>query len=318
MKKFICRIAIYLAMMSAIILMLNTFYVPKLRMTDKTAKMMNVPDNIQICNFGSSHGYFGFNYKDAMPEYTCFNFALESQSSLYDYRIMQNYEHKISKGAAVFLLVSYFSLFGKPETQDGDFASKNKRYYRFLSAKLIEQYDARTDFYVNYFPVLASDNLMSLLEILRHKKKQTQQTAKPASPKNFDDGETRYMYHVANRFNKDGTRMRNEENIKALYGMVALCREIGAMPILVTTPYLSYYPNAVRRNDPSFFADFYGVINKFLADTGIKYYDYSEDERFKNNTALFANSDHLNSEGARIFTDTLLLEALSIDVMPPE
>lgn len=159
---------------------------------------------------------------------------------------------------------------------------------------------------------------MSLLKILCYQKTQTAQTDDSARLKNFDDGEARYMYHVANRFNKDGTRMRNEENIKALYNMVTLCREIGAMPILVTTPYLSYYPNAVRRNDPSFFADFYGVINKFLADTGIKYYDYSEDERFKNNTAFFTNSDHLNRKGARLFTDTLLLEALSIDVMPPE
>lgn len=153
MKKFLFRIAAYLAMMSAIILALNIFCIHKLRMTDETAKMMNVPDNIQICNFGSSHGYFGFNYKDAMPEYTCFNFALESQSPLYDYRIMQNYEHKISKGAAVFLLVSYFSLFGKPEAEDDSFASKNKRYYRFLPPEYILQYDARTDFYVRYFPI---------------------------------------------------------------------------------------------------------------------------------------------------------------------
>lgn len=304
--------------MAAFIFVLNTFYVPKLRMTDGTNKMMNVPDNIQICNFGSSHGYFGFNYEDATPKYTCFNFALESQSLLYDYRVMQNYKHKIRKGAAVFILVSYFSLFGKPEAQDGDFASRNKRYYRFLPAELIEQYDTRTDFYVNYLPVLAPDNLMSLLKTLRPKKAQAASPSTPASPKNLNDGEERYIKHVANRFNKDGTRMRNEENIKALYSMLTLCHEIGAVPILVTMPYLSYYPDAVRKNDPSFFTDFYGIINKFIADTGIKYYDYSEDKRFRNNTRLFFNSDHLNRKGARLFTDTLLLEALSIDVMPPE
>ena len=61
-------------------------------------KFQNVPDGIQICNFGSSHGKDDFNYTQWQDEYTTFNFALVMQTASYDYRILQQYIGKLAEG----------------------------------------------------------------------------------------------------------------------------------------------------------------------------------------------------------------------------
>ncbi|MBQ6970979.1 MAG: hypothetical protein IJP86_01340 [Synergistaceae bacterium] len=98
--------------------------------------------------------------------------------------------------------------------------------------------------------------------------------------------------------------------------MIETCRQLGATPILITTPYLSEYNEAVRQNDPEFYADFYSVIGEPVKKTGVKYYDYSSDERYSNDYSLFFDNDHLNRKGARIFTDNILREILGVNVQP--
>ena len=114
MKKFLRNLIIYAAFVITITLGLNALYRPKA--DDIGTFAGGVPDNIQICNFGSSHGQYGFNYEDFADKYTCFNFALGSQTLLYDYRILTNFRDKLQKGTRVFVVVSYHSLYGKPDT----------------------------------------------------------------------------------------------------------------------------------------------------------------------------------------------------------
>ena len=54
-------------------------------------KFQNVPEGIQVCNFGSSHGRDDFDYSMWQDAYTTFNFALVMQTASYDYRILQQY-----------------------------------------------------------------------------------------------------------------------------------------------------------------------------------------------------------------------------------
>ena len=55
----------------------------------------NVPDKIEICNVGNSHGYYGFNYEEYENKNVCFNFSLPSQSMSYNYLILENYKVNI-------------------------------------------------------------------------------------------------------------------------------------------------------------------------------------------------------------------------------
>ena len=320
MKKFISKLLIYVLIVSSITIGVNLLHIclidsriPGTMGSLKTngAFIKDVPDNIQICNFGSSHSYYGFNYVDTEKKYTCFNFALASQTLRYDCKILEHYRDKLRKGATVFIVVSYFSFFGKPGIEEKDFASENKRYYKFLPPELIDQYDSRTAFYVKYLPALTYSNPFALLKACVNTGKSSWNDDTVADGK---DGFSRYEFHVATKFDENGKRIIKQEAIDAIYKMIALCREIGATPIMITTPYLHEYVDATRNNDPQFFSDFHTIIDSVKKNTGIKYYDYSEDKRFSHEYSLFTNVDHLNGKGARIFTNTLMHETLGIDL----
>lgn len=309
MKNFLCKLFTYVVIISLITLGINLLYIREVKDNDT---ITDVPDNIRICNFGSSHGLYGFDYQDVEGKYTCFNFALSSQSLLYDYRILLNYKGKIQNGATVFITVSYFSFFGEPEYKDENFASKNKRYYKFLPSELITEYNWKTDMYVNYLPALSSEGLFKLVKVLLHLNEATDEGINIA--KVDDDAMAAYKRHIANKFDTNGNRIRKQEAFEAIYGMINLCREIGARPIMITPPYFHVYTEVVRKEDPNFFGDFYAVLDEIVSNTGCEYYDYAFDDRFCRDFSLFRDSDHLSRKGARTFTDNILSEILSIDI----
>ena len=102
MKKFCIQLIIYLAVLCICIVGLNNIYIHlDPNDSDYTKKFCDVPNNIEICNLGSSHGLFGYNYEDIKNDHTCFNFALTSQSLSYDYRILKYYENNLQEGCIV-------------------------------------------------------------------------------------------------------------------------------------------------------------------------------------------------------------------------
>lgn len=314
MKKFLGKLLIYIALLSGITLGINEIYKQQGGEYDKFVK--GVPDGLQICNFGSSHSRAAFTYDEIGKKYVCFNFGLAEQSLPYDYRILVNYKDKLQNNAAVFIVISYFSLFGPSVSQEKDFASKNKRYYKFLPPELIYEYDARTNFYVNYFPALADEKLISIFQhVYSFFRKPPETSGVRLFTPELAEKEIIYEYtrHVAANVDSHGIRIRKDDALEALYSMIQLCREKGARPILLTTPYLHEYVDIVKKNDPKFFEDFYGIINKVVGDTGAEYYDYSSDERYTNNYALFRDTHHLNKKGAKIFTDNIMREVLGIE-----
>ena len=320
MKKFLVKILLYVSLLSFIILGMNTclIFIQKKyavgtmgSQKNDNAEIINILDNIQICNFGNSHSYFGFNYEDAAKKYTCFNFALPSQSLRYDCKILDCYKDKLQRGATVFISLSYTAFFGRPETQEEDFEAKNMRYYKFLPPDMIDKYDIKTALCVKYFPIMRYNSFIKLMGVLRSTFQKNGWILETSPEKS--DGLSRYEYHVASKFDENGRRIYKHEAVEALYKMIDICREIGAVPVFITMPYLHEYTDAVHEHDPQFFIDFHSIIDEVRKNTGVKYYDYSEDKRFSNEYKLFFNSDHLNIKGAKKFTQILLHEVLGID-----
>lgn len=275
---------------------------------DHTNKFKNVPDNIQICNLGSSHGLYGYNYEDIDEEYICFNFALVSQTLSYDYRILKNYQDKIGDGTVVFITISYFSFFGNSEIEDKDFESKNQRYYKFLPANLIKEYNFSTDLYVAKFPSVSNSEKLINVFLGNSKDETEEYWYRTADTIDVDaDANAAYERHLReNKLDENGNRIINQEEIDSLYAIINLCKSKGATPVLVTTPYLIEYTNDVKLESPDFYNDFYNIINKVTALTGVSYYDFAMDERFVYDYSLFINADHLNKEGARKFVNILI------------
>lgn len=235
--------------------------------SDYTKKFETIPSSIKICNFGSSHGLYGFNY-EAVKEIDCFNFALTSQTLSYDRRLFDYYKDKIAQNAVVFFPISYFSFFGNDERMEDAFEEKNKRYYRILPPQMIKNYDLKTDIYVNNLPALsAGENLIKGLWN-RYENTNDEIWSKIASDRNVkQEAEAAYKRHILkNKFDKNGNRIINREEIDALVYMIKRCQDIGATPVLITTPFLKEYTDEIRKKDVGFFDEFYGLMNEIVTE----------------------------------------------------
>ena len=277
------------------------------------SKFYRMPNDIEVCNFGSSHGYYGFIYTDYDNSVTTFNFATESQSLSYDYKLLDYYKTHLTKGAVVFIPISYFSFYGQPENQEESFLSRNKRYYTILPNSYIMDYDVKTDFFQNY--LLLVDYEMTAYYAFKSKPATEKSDDYPAVEQTADDidltadvGAAYLRHHGTNVLVDNGELVKNQDKVDALYDMIALCKEIGARPVLVTTPFLREYNDEYLENDPDFLTKHREFIKEICEETGAEYYDYSFDERFVDDHSLFMNGDHLNYNGAVKFTDILMQE----------
>jgi len=323
MRRFIRIILIYATIIAVITGCVNAAYISKVRFGRDTAKFINVPDGIQICNLGSSHGVQSYYYEDLENRFKCFNFALDSQSIGYDKRILDYYHTKLADNAVVIIDISYFICYGIPEVENEDFLSRNKRYYRFLPPEYILNYDL----YTALVEVGLEATCVSPIDCIRT----------IISPTNYlylgsrsyfeqnrtvdlallkEDVELSAKRHIIdNKRDENGNLIINKEAIESLYEIIRICRSCGATPIMVTCPYLSEYKEQIQTYDPSFLDDFNKWINMVSLETGVAYYDYSSDPRFCGNYSLFYNGDHMNSTGARMFTDILFDEVIENIVM---
>ncbi len=317
MKKFILTLILYIVILGIVVLSINYICVLSgISDYEETSKFRKVPENIQICNFGSSHGYFSFNYSDLETQYVSFNFALSSQRLSYDYKILQTYQDKLSPGAIVFIPVSYFSFFGKDETESAFFESLNRRYYRFLPKDKIKNLNPKVYFYERYLPSLVmADSIFTKLtnQILGINEDIWDKNAYEIDVRKHAYGgnnKTIYGYvgHIKANVDDGGNRIYNYEEIISLYNMIALCYQRDVTPILVTTPFLKEYTNEIEKNDPKFYSDFNRILERVIKDTNVQYYDYARDSRFSDDYSLFINSDHMNRVGATKFTYLLLNE----------
>ena len=100
MKKFIAKVLLLFFLVFANVALINFIYINRTKNSDidNIKKFFTMPDQIQICNLGSSHGEYGYNYCDWDKKYKCFNFGLSSQSLSYDYRLLKYYGDRINKG----------------------------------------------------------------------------------------------------------------------------------------------------------------------------------------------------------------------------
>lgn len=278
-----------------------------------TKKFQNVPKQIEISNLGSSHGLFGFCYGEQKEEET-FNFGLVSQSLDYDYRLIQQYRGSLAEGGVMFIVVSYFSLYEEEESEREDFLSKNKRYYGILSPKYIKEYSFGEHLLADILPVMGTqDNIIYELATSKERgtpaKEVWNRRLSESSPEEIRlDAENSYVRHTEHVFGENGKPKFNQRNVKALYGIIELCREKEIEPVLVTTPYLRAYTEEFRKNDPDYLEGFYEFMTNLERETGAVYLDYSSDVRFDQKYQYFWSVDHLNKEGAILFTRIVLEE----------
>lgn len=315
MKKYydILRFALKCILIPAaavfIIYCLNKSYKPindqKYLDVAKFSMFGNQYTQVQIGNLGSSHGAYNFDYTRFTDlGYSCFNFGNASQSFDYDYALLKEYGHYMTPGSVMFIPVSYFS-FNNEVTNAKEAEAMSVRYYHCLSPKNIPDYDPFIDLITNRLPILsAGEDIVKLFPNL-----QLSITAF-ASESEVDVAE--FAARAQERYDRHFNNKEEyflPERIEDLYNIINYCKEHDITPVLITTPFSKYYNDLVSEE---FLQEFHETVTTIANDTGVNYYDYSYDARFRGNLEYFTDADHLSTEGIDFFMQILTEEVTEL------
>jgi hypothetical protein len=91
------------------------------------------------------------------------------------------------------------------------------------------------------------------------------------------------------------TRNVDENKMRVLKDLVSTCKQKGIDLVFV------YSPIWIKIQETNG-----NVISEFCSENGLRYFNMSNDPFFLNNQKYFADYDHLNDEGARIFSSILI------------
>lgn len=309
MKEFISKLIWISIFIICLISLINMIYVSLKTTEVEIDKFEKMPEVIEVCNLGSSHGKNSFIYDDWLAKKRCFNFGLTSQRYQYDYKLLLNYSDRLAENAVVFIPFSYFSIYGNGE--DEEFESRNNRYYKILPPELIVNYDPWVDICEHYLPVLSAyDDLIDVFK---------DAVVGDGGGNSFvDDGKDiqqdtieQFDGQIKSSEDENGVPIVDEERLEALYDIIELCNSKGVRAILITTPLTRCFTDYVKENDPYFLKKFYEDAESIVNSTGIEYYDYSCDDRFADDESLFIDSHHLNNEGGKKFTAIVMEEIIN-------
>ena len=268
----------------------------------------NQINEVEIANVGSSHGAYDFIYDELTEDgYSCFNFGSVSQTYQYDLALLEEYGGHLDDGCVVFIPVSYFS-FNNETVNETEAQALSVKYYHCLSPKNIPDYDLYTDIVTTRLPILsAGEDLFRLLPSFSLSLKAFAAEDNPNG--GMDEAAVaEFANRAAMRYDR---HFNNKENLflpereEQLLSLIDYCQKHGLTPVLITTPFSSYYNTQVSGE---FLDRFYGTVNRISSDTNVSYYDYSHDKRFQENLTYFSDSDHLNAEGAAYFMEIIAEE----------
>ncbi len=285
----------------------------------------NQINEVEIANVGSSHGAYDFVYDGLTQDgYSCFNFGSVSQTYQYDLALLKEYGKHLEEGCVIFIPVSYFS-FNNETVNETEAQALSVKYYHCLSPKNVPDYDLYTDIVTTRLPILsAGEDLLKLLPTFSPSLKvfaaeenletdtasgMDEAAAESQTTHEMDEAAVaEFANRAAMRFDR---HFNNKENLflpereEQLLSLIDYCKKHGFTPVLITTPFSSYYNAPVSE---AFFDRFYSTVNRISSDTGVSYYDYSHDARFGENLTYFSDSDHLNAEGAAYFMEIIAEE----------
>ncbi len=295
MKKFIIRGSCFVAIAFLVIFISNLFYVKTngYKSLDGTQKFFTVPGDLDVINLGSSHGEFGFDYSE-IEEVKGYNLGLRGQGHYFDFQILKKYSDRLAPGCVVIMPVSYYSLL------HGVDAEQRAHYYGVLDYGSIPGHDAAEYIRFSMFPILSAS--FNVKYLVKDKPVVDCDLFPGQGPdEDFYTANGLFYYDLFCQLKRGGAT--NEENLKTLGEMIEYCRAKGFRPVLATTPFTDYYNYWYTKEDRD---EFYAAVGELIDRHDVTYMDYSRDPRFARALELYADSDHLNPEGRRVFTEIIL------------
>ena len=304
--KLFYKLLLLIILSVLVIVSYNTLYL-KIALYERNpefsiTKFKSVPRDIEVCNFGNSLGVDAFGDYSGI-DCNCFNFALSAQSLSYDYRILQQYKDYIGKDGIVFISLSYFCFQVDEENEEG-FLAKNERYYYFLKPEYVKGCSWIEYAFIHTLPVL----WQSPISLIQKTEAYMDEKSKGANENHIDyQKSAKELYNGRIVTDLDGNLIINDEELNSLYGMIDICKEINAKPILIITPYRKEYTDLF---DDNFKDQYYSLLHDICAEKDCELFDFSQDVRFNKNDDCFDYAYHLNYYGSSQFMDIISSEIL--------
>jgi len=260
--------------------------------------------DIRLANTGNSHGMYAIDYSllptETLPTY---NFAMESQSLVYDDRLIDYFSHHFAEeGSVLFVLVDLTALWYE-ETNDADFNAKNERYLPIIGARNMRFASTFETILYRYFYALTCMDRWTGTMFRIEAEEGSEKTPQLTRYTREEIGKMRSQHHLSHILYADGSlRPMNETNLAALRHLLDTCREENIRPILLTTPYYRSYTDCV----PETVREAVTAVLTEIADSyGIAWWDYFTAEPYNSNETCFNDTDHLSEEGRALFMEEL-------------
>ncbi len=201
----------------------------------------DIPDNLQLANFGSTYSMYAFNSYNEL-RINAFNFSIDAQSLEIDERLLSKYASHIAPGATVIFglaaCVTYYRY---------SMVSNKTRYYEFLNKKDIPNYSLSCAVR-HYFPLSLGRLKAMAGAIVRHHEEKDIYAGYPSSlsreamelnMQGMANGWIK-MFHLADLKQRD-SNVDNEHNkdfnTTLLRSMFEFCLSKGWKPVVVITPF---------------------------------------------------------------------------------
>lgn len=275
----------------------------KLKVGDGS-KFLNKSDfDIDICNLGSTSAKYSFDYRNAGMKGE--NWALESQTLSYDFRVLKNYSSYLKEGAFVLIPLCPFS--GCVTDYDND--NINHKYYSFLNPVFILNYSKSTKEKVSKF-IDSPFQCFPIISLIRIIKDIKEVDSRIMDKDQLEIDATQFITNRKIQFGIDDldgpVSLQTLESIKfnrnVLSEMIYFCTERKLKPIIILPPASKALTSKLSE---TFRCSYIYSLIKGINNESVRFLDYFEDNRFKNNDMYFS-SFYMNEKGRTVFTQAFL------------
>jgi hypothetical protein len=294
MKKFLLRISL-LALVITIPLSLIESTLREIP-NNYSYKKENLEKNTELIEtlvLGSSHAFYGVNPK-FIGSYT-FNLANVSQSIDYDYELLDKYVDDLVNLKTIVVPIDYLSVYHRLEEGKETWRAKNYEVYfqLYKSSNLYNYFELSSqkfsDSFEKYLSFVNNENISLItcdnLGYGDQKKEQSDLLV---------TGENAAFRHTKTENNNI------DENISFYNKIINIAKERKFRIIFVTYPaYKTYTTNL----DKYQLSEMYRLSSKLSISDNCHYFDFLNDYDFEEKH--FRDADHLNYEGAKLFSSKL-------------
>jgi hypothetical protein len=258
-------------------------------------RIQKTEEKLEIINLGTSHGS-NFDYRDCALNGLRINKAANTvYYDLQNYLYLNN-QNYLSEDALIIIPVSYFA-FGLDENRSDRYPNKSfvNEYYYYLPTDQIFSFSM--DKKVRLTILNIQDNFQDLIE------SEEVQIKKKKKPINITDSTLNSQAISRVKHHRKLGEFSSQKSYRYLETLIEEIISNNHTPILVATPYHYSYNENFGKDWLNI--HYFSIMKDLSVKYNITYLDYSHDERLVCETNYFANSDHLNPEGRKVFSSIL-------------